>query len=398
MGANPSEIIRSMKQGERAVTVDWEDGHRSTFHYLWLRYNCACSICGNPETGVGSLMLTDIAPDITPQSISQDNEGGLEVRWAPDGHRTNYTAHWLRLHCYSKAERERRRFKPKLWDATLVKNLPTVDFVEATTTDAGHLRMLELMHDYGMVIVRNGPVERDTIEKVAARVGCIHESTVLKRIDDVVINKDVKFVTNTPMRLFPHTDLCYRYTPPGVSFLSCLDSAEEGGESTMVDGFTLAETLRQRNPEAFRLLSTVPQQFHRHHAGRVAHNSDGRVIAVDTDGNVVGFRYAHRVTAAPLSVPEELVEPLYLATRELVKLMIAPEFCAQFKLKPGETICFDNHRVLHGRTAYDPASGRRHLLRCEVDREEFHSNLRILLRKFGREREALMTYPVGALA
>ena len=46
----------------------------------------------------------------------------------------------------------------------------------------------------------------------------------------------------------------------------------------------------------------------------------------------------------------------------------------------GEGILIDNHRVLHGRTAFDPASGR-HIRLCHVPREEFHGRLRELARR-----------------
>ena len=139
-------------------------------------------------------------------------------------------------------------------------------------------------------------------------------------------------------------------------------------------------------------------QFHRHLQGETAQYAEGRIISLDVEGNVAGFRYAHRVTAAPLSISAELVEPVYRATRKLVELMKDSKFVVEFLIKPGDTLAFDNHRILHGRTAYDASRGRRHLLRCEVDREEHHSNLRLLLRRANRLREALETFPHGSLA
>ena len=38
---------------------------------------------------------------------------------------------------------------------------------------------------------------------------------------------------------------------------------------------------------------------------------------------------------------------------------------------------FDNRRILHGREAFDPNTGFRHLRGCYVDRGEFDSRLRI---------------------
>ncbi|MFO6465778.1 TauD/TfdA family dioxygenase [Jannaschia sp. KMU-145] len=39
---------------------------------------------------------------------------------------------------------------------------------------------------------------------------------------------------------------------------------------------------------------------------------------------------------------------------------------------------FDNRRILHGRAAFDPSTGARHLRGCYVDRGEFDARLRML--------------------
>jgi gamma-butyrobetaine dioxygenase len=41
---------------------------------------------------------------------------------------------------------------------------------------------------------------------------------------------------------------------------------------------------------------------------------------------------------------------------------------------------FDNHRILHGRTAFDDSGGRRHFQGCYVEREEVISRIRVLER------------------
>jgi len=43
-------------------------------------------------------------------------------------------------------------------------------------------------------------------------------------------------------------------------------------------------------------------------------------------------------------------------------------------------VVFDNRRVLHGRTEFEP-NGHRHLRGCYVDRTEFQSRLRVLARE-----------------
>ena len=63
----------------------------------------------------------------------------------------------------------------------------------------------------------------------------------------------------------------------------------------------------------------------------------------------------------------------------------------------GNAIVYDNQRVLHARTAFDPCAGVRHIQQCSVDRDEFHNRLRLLAARLGRHDDALMRLPGGAL-
>jgi len=44
------------------------------------------------------------------------------------------------------------------------------------------------------------------------------------------------------------------------------------------------------------------------------------------------------------------------------------QFC--FHLEPGDLVAFNNHRILHGRTAYDQSRVSRHLEGCYVEIDE----------------------------
>jgi gamma-butyrobetaine dioxygenase len=54
------------------------------------------------------------------------------------------------------------------------------------------------------------------------------------------------------------------------------------------------------------------------------------------------------------------------------------------RLRAGDMWVFDNRRVLHSRTKFDPSSGKRHLQGCYVDRDELMSRGRVLERIVGR--------------
>ena len=90
-------------------------------------------------------------------------------------------------------------------------------------------------------------------------------------------------------------------------------------------------------------------------------------------------------------------EPVYRALGAWADLLYDPRFQFSYLMAPGDLHVFDNHRVLHGRTAFNVGHGTRHLQQCAVDRDEFHSNFRMLAKRLGAPdwRDEL---PGGALA
>jgi gamma-butyrobetaine dioxygenase len=58
-------------------------------------------------------------------------------------------------------------------------------------------------------------------------------------------------------------------------------------------------------------------------------------------------------------------------------------FRVLFRLGAGDMSTFDNRRVLHARSAFDPTSGDRHLQGCYIDTDELLSRIRVLRRVYG---------------
>ena len=84
---------------------------------------------------------------------------------------------------------------------------------------------------------------------------------------------------------------------------------------------------------------------------------------------------------APLAAEPERFAPLYAALRRFAELTRDPRFQLRLKLTAGTMAAFDNRRILHGRAAFEPASGRRHFQGCYIEREEVESRIRVLERE-----------------
>lgn len=376
----------------RCLHIRWGDGHESRFHYIWLRH--ACFYPANPglDPQDEALRAPDDPDRLAIAAMDQDC-GALVIRWDPDGETTRHEARWLREHCYSESARQERKHHPSLWDGATATALSRLDYAELED-DEGVYRLFLRVRDHGLARLQGVPGSRAAIERLAGLFGPIHE-TNYGRIFDVRTDSSIAVGANKACYLAPHTDENYRHAPPGISLFHCLEASGAGGESILVDGFLAAERLRESDPEAFALLSRVPIRF----VGDSHENSylwaEGRVICLDLDGDVVGIRYTDR-TLPPLDLPEDLMEPMYRALRAFARELYSPDLPLRYLMAPGDLHVFDNQRVLHARTAFDPSAGTRHLQQCAVDRDEFHYRLRLMAIRRGLD-DAHLVMAGGAL-
>lgn len=377
--------ISEVQQDSRKLFLDWADGHRSTFHYIWLRDNCYCSECGDPRHGEKHFHVINVPENIEPLSVDWDNDQGLKIIWSPDGHTSIYDSKWLRLHCYSATEREHRVHSPILWDREIATNLPLLAYEEVRSGDIGKLQMLEYLRDYGICFLQNVPPRMGELESLAESLGPIVESNY-GRVFDIVITPEESrtSVANSGRILMPHTDDAYQNSPPGIIFFHCLIASNDGsGESIFVDGFKLAQILRQEDPEGFELLCKYELCFRKRYDAGIDMQTCEPIIRLDSRGNVKGVRISN-LFAAPLDMPEDLIEPFYAAYRKLMVLYTDTKYWLQKGLQPGDLVVFDNYRVLHGRTEIEMTNQSRHLRHCCVDSDYLHSQLRLLTHRLER--------------
>jgi gamma-butyrobetaine dioxygenase len=244
-----------------------------------------------------------------------------------------------------------------------------------------------------MVIVGDvGPAPEDT-EAVMNVLGPIQIASYGGKFFEIVNDGDTVTLSNSHHDLAPHTDEPFRYSPPGIIAFHAISPATEGGDSILIDGFRLAEEVRRRDPEAFQLLSSVPQAFERRFDGHFDLVCHARAIVLDGHGAVCGFRFAERSTSPPRLSHGEAAA-FYLARRAVTDLIADPAYRIVLRLGAGDMLLFDNHRLMHGRTG---VGGARHLRQCNVAREDAHSAFRMIARRLG-ETYADMELPMGAVA
>jgi gamma-butyrobetaine dioxygenase len=241
------------------------------------------------------------------------------------------------------------------------------------------------LHDFivsGVLLIRDTPLERDAVLSVARRFGHVRTTNfgayfeVYTRPQGEAIDLSYQSVA-----LGPHTDNPYRAPVPGIQLLHCLQNETSGGLSTLVDSLAAVAQLRTEDPRGFELLAQVPVRFE-HRDAEAELVSICPVIETNGSGEMVGVHYSPRLDDIPV-MSEADTQAYQSARRRLGELFNDPAFELRFLLEPGHLMMFDNNRVLHGRTSYNPEEGHRQLQGCYIDRDGPRSSYRVLKRRFG---------------
>jgi gamma-butyrobetaine dioxygenase len=378
--------IRAMRAEGGRVAAELADGRSARFSTRWLRLACECEQCGDTASGKRWLTPADVDKAIHAESFDVSTPGQVTAIWQ-DGHVSHYGAALLAAHIGSSGP---VRFQPLLWHSDLAARLGRFAFDAVVADDEALFQSLRALRDHGIAMLTGVPAETEATARVAGRYGPIRETSYGK-VFDLISRPDARVAGETARAQIPHTDEPFRYAPPGFIFFHAIRTgAGTGGTSLMVDGFHVAERIRTRTPELFDLLTRHGVTFHREHEGEVFFSAEVHVISLDAAGAVTGIRYNDRCLA-PQWAPLGRIDGLIEALAELTRLICDPQNQFQHQLQPGEVLVFDNQRVLHGRSAFDPTLAVRHLRSCNIDRDGVHSAFRTLARRFAPgEAEAVL--------
>jgi alpha-ketoglutarate-dependent taurine dioxygenase len=371
-------------QAEEALSVDVRADHIvlehdaavARFHHVWLRDNCGCATCRVPQSGERALFTATIRDDIAPVSARvevREETPFLEVEWN-DGHVSSFAVAWLLERDYSNQARRPSGPAPVLWDATL-SSVPRFEHADVLGTTEGQIAYLEAVRDYGVAVVRHTPCVDGEVERFAGAIGHVRE-TAFERIHNVVHDPAGYNVAHTPVELKPHTDLPSYHWPPSIQLLHFVVNEAEGGESTVTDGWAVADDLRREDPEAFEVLCRVPVSYQLYSDDEDTY-ATAPMIQLDTHGNVRSFRFSNQL-AQPVDAAFDDVAAFYAAYRTLGRMIDGERYKVAFKTRSGDLLTVHGHRVMHGRLAFDPTSGARHLQDVYMEYDDLMARRRVL--------------------
>ncbi|XP_068244868.1 uncharacterized protein [Palaemon carinicauda] len=391
-GKDSGRIVEtSFLNDDWMLEIQWEDGFKTKYPYIWLRDNCQCPKCFHRTTFSRRILISELDISIVPDKFKLSEDSNLlEVSWS-DGHVGVYSSEWLRDRSFSEDTREMRhqlRGSPRtLWGSTILENLPRANFQHILQEDEALLECLIKLESLGLVIVQDAPLSQESAFELAQRLGYFRETHygITFSVKNKVEPNNLAYTSDS---LNVHTDLPFFDYQPGVQLLHCISQAPcTGGDNRLVDGFSVARKLQDLDPKKFDVLSTVPVDFIDHGLGE-----DGKpffvlaqhpMIRLNPQGDIVSISVNQMVRDSFFNIPVEMVRVWYDSMLTYYEMLGHPDNAISYKMKEGDMIIFDNQRVLHGRKGFQMTEGTRELHGCYFDWDMVKSCRRVLQRKLG---------------
>ncbi len=363
-----------VQNADRIMTIVWEDGHRRSFHSIWLRDNCRCSYCRHPN-GQKLASINELPADIRVISVVCENDG-LHLQFSPDNHSAQFDSAWLRNFSESNTLPQKT-----LWDVEWFSMAEiSRDYAHIRTGGAALAEWLELVVRYGVAVLHDVPAEKEMVCNIVEWFGYVRE-TNYGRLFEVKSIADPNNLAYTNMPLSVHTDNPYRDPPPGLQLFHCLQNTIGGGDSIVVDGFMAAKILAEENGRHYDKLArhAVPFRF----CDSVADlRSRLPVLDIAPDGVMRAVNFNSRAIQA-FDIPFDEQPEYYAAYRHFFEILQRPKLNLRFKMEVGDLSIVDNRRILHGRVGFESGGGR-HLQGCYADSDALLSTWR-MLRSVGKQ-------------
>lgn len=368
-----AHLSHSVSLTATGVNVPMLDGSIAYFNNYWLRDNCPTSFDSQTRERTFDIFHEADAPKPAKATIQDE---ALVIEWAGSGHVTRHALSFLAL--YAKGERRhdpadlpRRAWYSDHYPAIARFSQPALKADKALVA-----KWIEAMLVEGVAIITDMPDSNEGLDDLVKLMGHVRP-TFFGEYFDVRTHIKPTNLAYTAKALEMHTDTPAEDEAPGVQFLHCRANSVSGGQNLFLDGVAVANDLKKEFPEDFALLSGTDIPYYCEH-DHYDMRSRQRVIELDQYGEVSGVTISQHM-ADIFDLPQQFLDTYYPAFCRFGRMLQSDKYLMRFRLEATECIVFDNHRIVHGRSAYSATEGDRYLRGCYADRGEMRSTYRALV-------------------
>jgi gamma-butyrobetaine dioxygenase len=350
----------NFKLNESSLNITNERALMFELPYLWIRDNCPCNECRVQETQEKRFMLDSVPVDLKPKSVSL-KQSNIIVVWSDD-HKTSINLQDIE---FLKKPRKPEKvlwnndFTPNYydWDDFLQKNDTAIDAFSNFVSK-------------GAICIKNAPCIPNSLEDLSPRLGPIRE-VLFDRIHNVSVDGHIYNIAHTSLAVPPHNDFASYSWQPSVQALHMLANEAEGGESILVDGYSVVRDLRIDFPNFFNILSTFSVPFREFDEENETYANEP-IIRLDANNEIAGFRFSNQLMQM-IDPQKKNIDLFYKAYHELCKRVTSQKYKSKFRLEAGHILLVSAHRILHGRNEFK-LNGKRHLQDAYYEMDNIENN------------------------
>jgi gamma-butyrobetaine dioxygenase len=360
----PGGAISSAFTTDAGVVVQFTEGS-ATFLPDWLRDNCQCDNCRIVQTDERRWRpwSQPTAPAVDTLDVA---DGQLQISWA-GGHRSTFgPAEWAKI----RTTGARGAWTARLWDAGY--EVERFDHDQCISDPVTRRSMFEAFRRDGAAVITGSPTAPGTVVELLRALGITLRDSSLGLIFDVKLDPAGYNIAFTAEEVPPHNDNAQYTHPPSGQVLAMLVNEAKGGNSVVVDGWSVLDRLQRDHPEAIDVLARVEVGFRQYSTEADAFTRAPLVVR-DRVGRFVHLRFSNQLMQ-PLAFDDSDLAAWYEAYRLLGAAIADTANHVSFRLSAGDTLFVNGYRVLHARTAYRP-DGPRHLQDVYFDVDDILGHL-----------------------
>ncbi|XP_050436652.1 trimethyllysine dioxygenase, mitochondrial [Adelges cooleyi] len=352
-----------------AISLEFE-GKSISINTTWLYESCRCEQCydATSKSRITSIQQFLEAVNIKVNKYEQENDS-LHVEWS-NGHASTYDVKWV----FDTWTSNGVKLEPYTCVGKELESLPARVDANSLITTEGQRELVRSILKYGIGVITNVEPTLEATEKVIRHIAKPYDlmfGPMWIVGPNEKYHKDPAYSNGS---LVAHNDNTYLNDGAGLQVFHMLerDNNGTGGLSTAVDGFKVAEILKQENHLHFKCLTEIDVETEYVNLDSHYKWSEPviKINSTTNDINQIRFNIYDRTCQ-----PQSRITEFYASYAHFVEILKREELYWEYALQPGTVVIYNNWRILHGRTAF---TGKRVFVGCYVSTAEFLSKARTL--------------------
>jgi Taurine catabolism dioxygenase TauD, TfdA family. len=246
-------MIESIKILPDSLYVKFKNKIEDNFPNIWLRDNAKDEENWDYRSNQRKTYTASLSSKLFIKEASIiDNGKYIKILWSDSKKVIRYSTEFL-----SNNSLKKNIFNHKniLWKKKDISNQVFLNYNDILSKK-GFKFFLKNLYDIGFCVIKNCKTQIETVESIANKIGYVRNS-IFGSLWNFESNEDMADSAYTQDELRPHTDSTYSNDAPGLQLLLCCDYNATGGDSIMVDGFKIAEVIKNDDKEIFDILSNI---------------------------------------------------------------------------------------------------------------------------------------------